>query len=194
MITPEQVNKLIKDRRSVFQAQYSGERVPDAVIEQMLENANWAPNHKHTEPWRFIVFTDAGIERFAEVQAEVYKQVHETRGTFDEARYKIMREKPRLSSHIIAIAMKRDEKKSVPQIEEIGAVFCAVENMYLTATAYGVGCYLSTGTIAHYEEAKPAFGLGEEDVLIGFLHVGMPKGPLPEGKRRPIADKVVWER
>ena len=66
-----------------------------------------------------------------------------------------------LSSHIIAVGVKRDPKKSVPEIEEIGAVFCAIQNMYLTATAYGVGAYLSTGGITYFEEAKTFFGLEE---------------------------------
>jgi nitroreductase len=88
--------------------------------------------------------------------------------------------------------MKRDEKKSVPEIEEIGAVFCAIENMYLTATAYGVGCYLSTGGITYFEEAKEFFGPGREDRLIGFFNLGMPRIDWPLGKRKPIEDKVVW--
>jgi hypothetical protein len=97
-----------------------------------------------------------------------------------------------LSSHIIVVGMKRDEKKSVPEIEEMGAVFCAIENMYLTATACGVGCYLSTGGITYFEEAKEFFGLGKEDILVGFFHVGMPKGISLEGKRRPVGEKVKW--
>ena len=97
-----------------------------------------------------------------------------------------------LSSHIIAVGMKRDEKKSVPEIEEIGAVFCAIENMYLTATAYGVGCYLSTGGVTYFDDAKEFFGLGSEDKLIGFFNLGMPRNDLPSGKRKPIEDKVVW--
>ena len=90
------------------------------------------------------------------------------------------------SSHIIAIGMKRDEKSSVPQWEELGAVFCAVQNMYLTATAYGVGCYLSTGGITNFEEAKSFFGLSGEDKLCGFLHVGTPKGIVNDSHRKPI--------
>ena len=88
--------------------------------------------------------------------------------------------------------MRRDEKKSVPEVEEIGAVFCAVENMYLTATAYGVGAYLSTGGITYFEEAKELFGLQKEDKLLGFFHVGMPTGIPPEGKRKPLEEKVMW--
>ncbi|HEY3404076.1 MAG TPA: nitroreductase [Ohtaekwangia sp.] len=194
MVTPESVNELIRNRRSVFQQQYSGEKVDDNIVQQMLENANWAPTHKLTEPWRFIVFTGEGINRLAEAQAVVYKQVTEGDGTYKEERYQNLLTKPMLSSHIIAVAMKRDEKKSVPQVEEVGAVFCAIQNMYLTATAYGIGCYLSTGGITYFEEAKAAFGLGADDLLLGFLHIGMTKGELPAGKRKSIDEKVIWER
>lgn len=194
MFQTDNINSLIQSRRSIFQQQYSGERVDDAIVQQMLENANWAPNHKNTQPWRFIVFTGEGIKRLAQAQADVYKHVTEADGTYKEERYQNLLTKPMLSSHIIAIAMKRDEKKSIPAIEEVGAVFCAVQNMYLTATAYGVGAYLSTGGITYFDEAKNLFGLEDEDVLIGFFHIGMPKGAIPEGKRAPVTDKVIWER
>jgi nitroreductase len=189
---PDIVNALIKNRRSVFQSQYSGARVSDAVVEQMLYNANWAPTHKFTEPWRFVVFTGQGILQLAVFQAELYKKVTTANGSFKEDKYQGMLSKPLLSSHIIAVGMKRDERKAVPEIEEVGAVFCAIENMYLTATAYGVGGYLSTGGVTYFEEAKSFFGWSDADKLIGFFHVGIPKGPLPEGKRKPVAEKIKW--
>jgi nitroreductase len=188
------LNDVIRNRRSVFQPQFSGEKVDDSIIEQMLENANWAPTHKLTEPWRFIVFSGAGIEQLAQGQAEVYKTVTEADGTFKETRFENLLTKPRLSSHIIAVAMKRDEKKSVPEIEEIGATFCAIQNILLTAAAYDIGCYLSTGGITYFDQSRELFGLGPEDKLIGFLHVGKIKGELPAGKRKPVAEKVNWVR
>jgi nitroreductase len=188
------INDTIRDRRSVFQSQYSGEKVDDAIVEQMLENANWAPTHKLTEPWRFIVFTGTGLEHLAREQAELYKTVTTRDGSFKENRYDNLRQKPMLSSHIIAVAMKRDEKKSVPEVEEIGAVFCAVQNMLITAWAYGVGAYLSTGGITYFEEAKSLFNLGPDDRLIGFVHVGQIKGQIPQGKRLPVSEKMNWVR
>src|SRR5690606_14482810 len=102
--------------------------------------------------------------------------------------------KPALSSHIVALAMKRDPNKSVPEVEELGAVFCAVQNVLLTAAAYGVGAYLSTGGITYFEESKALFDLGPDDRLIGFVHVGVPARELPPGKRKPASDKVNWVR
>ena len=46
---------LIKKRRSIFPAQYIEKSIAKADIEKILEAANWAPNHKKTEPWRFKV-------------------------------------------------------------------------------------------------------------------------------------------
>jgi len=189
---PEEVNELIRHRRSVFPKDYSGEKVSDAMVQQMLENANWAPTHKLTQPWRFTVFTGSGLKKLADFQAECYKKVTQADGTFKEERYQNLQKKPFESSHIIAVGMKRDEKKSLQEIEEIGAVFCAVENMYLTATAYGIGCYFSTGGITYFEAAKPFFGLGPDDKLLGFMNVGMAKGELTAVRRKPINEKVVW--
>lgn len=188
----EEINELIAQRRSVFVEQFSGARVDDAIINRMLENANWAPTHKLTEPWRFVVYTGEGLGKLATLQAEFYKKVTTADGTFKEERYQNLLKKPMQSSHIIVVGMKRDARKSVPEIEEAGAVFCAVQNMYLTATAYGVGGYLSTGGITYFEGAQALFGWGPEDKLIGFFHVGIPKQPLRDGHRKPFTDKVIW--
>jgi len=188
----QEFNKLIASRRSVFQQNYSGEQVDDAIVKQMLENANWAPTHKFTEPWRFVVYTRDGLKTLGNQQAAVYKTVTTADGTFKEERYQNLLTKSMLSSHIIVVGMKRDKNKSVPEIEEVGAVFCAIENMYLTATAYGLGAYLSTGGITYFEEAKEIFGLEKDDKLLGFFHIGVPKSKMPEGRRKPVQEKVTW--
>ena len=90
------VNDLIRKRRSVFPQFYTGERVDDSIIRQMLVNASYAPTHKLTQPWRFVVFKGEGIEKFATAQAEVYKTVTERDGTFREEKYQSLLNKPLL--------------------------------------------------------------------------------------------------
>lgn len=192
MFDVNNINKLIKERRSVFPRDYTGERVDDALVQQILFNATWAPTHKVTEPWRFIVFTGEGLKKLAEFQGACYKEVASKKGKFEEDKYQGLLTKPMQSSHIISIGMKRDEKKSVPELEEIGAVYCAVQNMYLTAAAYGLGAYLSTGGITFYEEAKPFFNLGVEDKLLGFFHIGKTNVSLPTTKRKSVEQVTVW--
>jgi nitroreductase len=191
-INPDELNVLIHERRSVFPQDYTGDVVNEAIIKQILENARWAPTHKLTEPWRFLIFTGDGIRALATGQAEVYKSVTQADGTFKENNYQKLLTKPLLSSHIVVVIMKRDERQAVPEMEESGAVFCAIQNMYLTATAYGVGCYLSTGGITYFEEAKELFGLDKDDRIIGFFHLGIPKRSYPPGKRRPLEEICRW--
>ncbi len=190
---PELVSELLKERRSIYPAQYTGEPVDDRIINEMLENANWAPTHRLTEPWRFTVFSGDGLKKLAAFQSNLYKEVSMKVGSFDDAKFQKLATKPLLSSHIIAIGMARDPKESVPVEEELASVAMAVQNMYLTATANNIGCYWGSGGVTYYEEAKPFFGLGANDKLLGFLYVGsIHPEKWPKGRRRAIADKVTW--
>ena len=188
-----QVNDLIRNRRSVFPAQYSSEPVADEIIREMLENANWAPTHRFTEPWRFVVFKGEGLKKLAEFQSELYKELAQKNGNFNEATYDKLAAKPQMASHVIAIGMARDPKESVPEVEEVAATAMAVQNMYLTAAANGIGCYWGSGGVTYKEEAKAFFGLGPNDKLLGFMYVGNLKtDKKPAGRRNPIEEKVTW--
>lgn len=189
-----QINQLIRNRRSIYPNMFSGERVDDAIIEQMLENANWAPTHALTEPWRFKVFTEGGLQQLADFQAGLYREKSLAAGNYDEQKYQKLAQKPLQCSHIISIGMQRDPKEKIEELEEVAAVACAVENMYLTATAYGIGCYWGSGGITYWPEARPFFDLGEQDRLLGFLYIGMPRTKWPAGRRKPISEKVSWVR
>lgn len=185
------IDQLIRTRRSVFTQQFvPAKPVPDEIIWQALENANWAPTHKLTEPWRFTVFTGNGLKKLAEEQAAVYKQF--AGAGFRQNKYEQMLVTPELCSHVIAVGCKRHPGQ-VPEMEEIAAVACAVQNIYLTLTAHeGIGCYWSTGGITFIEEAKPLFGLGPGDKLMGFIYVGQVRVPSAPGRRQPIQEKVTW--
>ena len=186
------ISSLIKSRRSVFPAQYSGKVIPKNVIDEILENANWAPTHKFTEPWRFTVFSGDGLRKLGEFMSDLYQKVATEKGNFERSKYEKLRAKPLLASHVISLGMKRDELLRVPEIEEIEAVACAVQNMYLTATAHGVGCYWGSGGITYFDEAKPYFDLGANDKLLGFMFFGIPKSTLQPGRRKPVKSKVRW--
>jgi len=189
----EAVLAAIKNRRSIYPNMYADRPIEAEVIEAILESANWAPTHKLTEPWRFTVFHGEGLKRLAQYQANLYKEVQTQRGAFKEEQYQKLLTKPLLASHIIAIGMQRDPKERVPEFEEVAAVACAVQNMYLAANAQGVGCYWGTGGITYYPEAKAFFGLAPADKLMGFMYMGYLKNDTwPAGKRQPVQAKVTW--
>lgn len=184
-------DKLIAHRRAIYTNMFGDGEVDDEIIKKMLANANWAPTHRHTEPWRFVVFKGEGLKKLADFQATLYKL--KNTDNFNEAQFEKLKNKPLECSHVIAIGMHRDDKESVPEIEEVSATAAAVQNAWLTASAHNIGCYWSTGGITFYEEAKPFFGLSEHDKLMGFLFIGPLKSDKwPQGKRTPIEEKVTW--
>lgn len=187
----EAINEGIRNRRSIYTSMFSEEKVDKHIIELMLENANYAPTHKLTEPWRFLVYEGEGLVKLAEFQSDLYKRKSTNDGSFSEEKYNKLKSKPLECSHIIAIGMNRSNK--IPEMEEVSAVAAAVQNMWITASAHKIGCYWSTGGVTFYEEAKPFFDLGEGDKLMGFLFIGMPKNDQwPEAKRTSIDTKVKW--
>ena len=66
------MNLAIRNRRSVFVSQFDNNRkIPDEIILEILQNANSAPTHKLTEPWRFTVFSGKGLEVLGTKQAAI---------------------------------------------------------------------------------------------------------------------------
>jgi nitroreductase len=184
-------NQLVRSRRSIFPDQLdAGRRVDDDIVREILTNATWAPNHGQTEPWQFTVFTKEGLKILADFQSALYKA--EAGSTFKEASYIKLQQNPLKASHIIAIGMKRTTTKNIPEVEDIAAVACAVENMYLSLAAYGLGGYWTTGGVTYIEKARPFFGLGEQDRLLGFFYIGHIAIPPAGAKRRPLEEKVKW--
>lgn len=188
---PALFNELARHRRSTFPDQFeAGKKVDDAIIKEILINATWAPNHGRMEPWQFTVFSGEGLARLAEFQSELYKD--EAGENFKEITYKKLQQNPLKASHVIAIGMKKTPNKNIPETEDIAAVACAVQNMYLSVTAYGLGGYWTTGGVTYKEKAKSFFGLGEADRLLGFFYIGHIAIPSAGATRLPLEEKVKW--
>lgn len=188
---PGTFNELVRNRRSVFPDQFvQGQRIDDAIIREILTNATWAPNHGRMEPWRFTVFTGAGLAKLAQFQSEFYKL--ESGANFKEATYIKFQNQPLKASHIIALGMKRTTTKNIPEVEDVAAVACAVQNIYLSVTAYGLGGYWTTGGVTYYERARQWFGLEEQDKLLGFFYIGAVAIPSTGATRASLDEKVTW--
>lgn len=88
---PEEVLQLIKSRRSVFPKDYNGAGVPVTLdaVRMCLDAARWAPTHKRTEPWRYVVISGDGRKHVFNATLEGNKAAtNEARGgeTFEEVK------------------------------------------------------------------------------------------------------------
>ncbi len=185
------ISALIRRRRAIFPNSYNDKPIEESLILEILENANWAPTHRMTEPWRFKVFRGAGLERLGNYLGEYYRS-HTAPEAFSDMKYNKMVHNATRSGAVMAIILHRDAEERVPEWEELASVAASVQNMWLTCTAHGIGSYWSTpGAILQAEEF---LGLKEGERCLGLFYMGYHDlGDIP-GKTSPIEDKVEWLR
>lgn len=188
-------NGLIRRRRTIKPDQMSDQPVEKLHLASILENANWAPTHGMTEPWRFVIFTGDSREALGDRLQEVYLDITPGDG-FRADKYDKLARNPMLAPVAISIGMKRQQSEKIPELEEIEAVACAVQNMHLTASAIGLGAFWSSPPVCDTPEMREFFGLDpKRDRCLGIFYIGWPadKDQWPEGRRGNIADKIEWK-
>jgi nitroreductase len=190
-----QTSALLRHRRSIKPVDLDPARpVERGLLTQLLENATWAPTHGLTEPWRFLVFQGEARARLADTMQEVYRQTTPA-AEFREDKLKKIGDNPRLAPVVIAAVMERRGGAKIPEVEEIEALACALQNLMLSATAAGLGCYWSTPPLLAAAAFREWLGLGAEDRCLGLVYLGWPKAGLnwPRSVRQPVETKVTWK-
>ena len=99
--------------------------------------------------------------------AGIYKEITpETQ--FLEKKYKDIMLKSEQASAIVSISA--NFSGLVPEWEEVASVSMGVQNMYLTATAHGIGCYWSTPKMINY--LSEFLSLEENQKCLGLFYLG----------------------
>ena len=187
-----QVEKTIKNRRSIGWAKMNGKQVPDETVNQLLALADWAPTHGRTEPWYFFVYGGDALKQFGRTHADLYWQ-HTAEDKRQEATFDKLLHNVDLASHLIIAVMKRGVNPKIPQLEEIAAASAAVQNILLGATALGIATFWSTGGMTNNPALKDHLQLGPDDIILGLLYMGYTDEPAKDGVRNiPLAEKVKW--
>ncbi|MFD1604404.1 nitroreductase [Flavobacterium artemisiae] len=190
----QNISKIIRTRRSVYADEFIKLNISDDLLNEILINAIYAPTHKMTEPWRFIVFKDHYLEKLGSYLADYYKDFYFEKFSPEEAfeKYNLLKEYPLNSACVIGVVMVRNTKINLPEWEEVAAVSSAVQNMALTCTAHNIGSYWSTsaGAVDYVKQ----FGLAENEQSLGLIYVGYyPEDLEPSRKKRtPISNKVTY--
>ncbi|MBL0683563.1 nitroreductase family protein [Aquimarina mytili] len=186
----DSINEIIRNRRSIFPPQYNDKPVSKAFIKILLENANWAPTHRLTQPWRFKVVQGSSKDRLGTFLSDTYTDITSDQD-FSPFKHKKIRNNCTMASAIIVICMKRDEKKRIPEWEEIASTAMAVQNMWLTCSANDIGCYWSSPKLINY--MGDFFDFEEGERCLGFFYLGNYNQEEDlTSKRDLIEDKIKW--
>lgn len=187
-----ELKEAIRNRRSIGKVKQ--DPVDKALIEEILEAGTWAPNHCHTEPWRFWVMTGEGRGLLGKGYAEVAVSEADPALTEEELAVLIgaQMKKAFRAPVVIAVAVTPSAQGIVPEIEEYAAAHAAVHNMLLTAHALGLGSIWRTGAPTYHPKMKEVFGLGAKEDLVGFVYLGYPDMATSKAVRTPFEQKTLW--
>jgi len=185
------VIEAIKSRRSIGKVKQ--DLVSTELIEKVLEAATWAPCHHLTEPWKFFVLAGDGRKLLGKILADIAKEGMEDPTTAENLeKIRKQEEKALRAPVVIAVAVTPSDNPRVERIEEFAAVNAAIQNMLLTAHALGLGAIWRSGKPAYHPKMKEAFGLRDEDEVLGFVYLGYPDIEPPVRRRKPFTEKTVW--
>lgn len=163
------VETAIRTRRT--HKAFAPEPVPREQLEQLLELANWAPNHNLTVPWRFRVVGPATLARLKEAAGP------EGAAKLDRC--------PTLV--IVSCALGGDP---VADEEDLHATAVAAYIVLLAAHARGLAGYWRTPALLRDPAGRAAARIPDDERVVGLLHIGRPRQerPVPE---RPGAERTV---
>lgn len=179
----------IKHRRSMGLQRMKPDAVDRALVELLLEAANWAPSHGETEPWRFQVFIGEGRSKLAAI---FEKACQDADSEEVERRRKRAYAAPVWIAISVSPKLKDDGTMLMSMDEEAMAVASAVQNLHLVASAMGLAGMWHSKGISVDPCVAQGLGIQEPSRLLGFFMLGWPATEWPTETRKPIEEKTVW--
>lgn len=166
--------------------------VPKAVIEQLLECAVRAPNHKLTEPWRFAVLTGGARDRFAEIRARhrlkrfANASSHEAQAAADRVR----RESRETPAYLVVMSAVHPDE--ITREEDYAATMMAIANLMIAAESLGLGTYLKTGGVMGDPDLLRLAEVPQKFRVVGVISLGYPADQEEPRRRKPASEVTTW--
>ena len=156
--------KTIRERRTIHA--FKPECPPFDAVRSAIDLARWAPNHHHTEPWRFIHPGPETVSRIVDLNASL---VSEAKGReAGEAKRLRWSEVP---GWLIVTCDRSDDE--VRQKEDYAACCCAIQNLSLVLWNHNIGVKWTTGAVTRHPDFFDLLGIDSAAcTVVGLLWYG----------------------
>ncbi|HUR87115.1 MAG TPA: nitroreductase [Solirubrobacteraceae bacterium] len=167
-----ELEEAIRTRRT--HKAYAPEPVDRETLDELFELARWAPNHHLTNPWRFRVVGPRALERL------------KAAGDDPIAAAKL----DRAPTLVVVSAVQTGDE--LCDEEDVCATATAAYVVLLAAHGRGLAGYWRTPAILRTPEGRAAVGLGEDERVLGLLHLGRPRQEPRVPERAPVGDVATY--
>ena len=201
--SPAPLMSALLGRRSV--RRYLNKKVPEQVIERVLEAARWAPSPHGRQPWRFAVITQEGTKaRVAQAMGEEWRanlEMDNQSAEVVESRLEGSRKRLLNAPVLVLLCLflgdldtypdvGRQESERAMAVQSLGA---AAQNALLAAYSSGLDAGWMCAPLFCPEKVTETLGLGPKFVPHALLTLGYAEGDPPKRRsRRPLENLVIY--
>ena len=194
----------IHGRRSV--RRYLSKKVPDEIVEQVLEAARWAPSPHGRQPWRFAVLRrEETRERLADAMGEEWRVNLEMDGQsaeIVERRLEGSRRRLLDAPVLVLLCLYLEDLDEYPDAERqrgettmaVQSLGAAAQNALLAAYDHGLDAGWMCAPLFCPDKVVEALGLDLKLVPHALLTLGYAEGDPPKRRARRSLDELVIYR
>jgi len=157
-------------------------------LDRLLTAAIRVPDHGKLTPWRLLLIRGAQRARLGAALSEIHARVDP--GVPPAVVQKDL-ERFNFAPLIVAvIARVETDHPKVPVQEQVLSAGYVAYNLLLGAQALGFGAQILTGWAAYDHDVAHLLGLGDNERIVAFVHIGTARENAPERTRPALADVV----
>lgn len=167
-------------RRSVPSKQLGAPGPDDETLLRMLRSAVRVPDHGKRVPFRFLRIR--GEARHA-LGRRLAQRSRERDPNVSDAVVEKDRHRFDAAPLILAVIAQVGPDEKIPAQERLLTAGCVCFALLQAAQACGFGAQWLTGWAAYDPQIARELGLGADEALVGFVHLGTPALEAPERER-----------
>lgn len=187
------LSALIHERRSI--RKYKKDDLPKELIEKIISEGCWAPSGKNLQNWRFFVATGKKRDEYLKhsqkswlsLKDNLQKKLKPSLYEFTERFFYTLGDAPVI---IFCYSLNDPNEKYKTSL---GSVYMAVQNIILTAQAYGLGTCAMGAPLEIQEDVNQFIGIEKTkglELVCGIV-MGYPDHEPPAAPRQ-MENRLTW--